>query len=246
MDPEKRKVLSSLILPAAFVVLIWLIKLLEISFHWNLGTLGIYPLHWKGLIGIVTAPLIHENWSHLMANSGPLLVLGGVIFYFYRSIAIKVFLLIYVMTGLWVWVMAREAYHIGASGVVYGLASFVFTSGVLRRDNRLLALSMLIVFLYGGLVWGVFPELFPEKNISWESHLMGLVAGVVTAFFYRQTGPPKKMYEWETQPEEELPDWYPEDQPPGDNAEPQPHPPDQPPPTVNYIYKENREKESQG
>lgn len=246
MDPEKKKILRSLLFPCCFVALLWLIKLFEVTQHIDLYFLGIYPMHWKGLIGIITSPLIHENWSHLMANSGPMLVLGGVVFYFYKKIAWNVFLLIYFMTGFWVWVLARDAYHIGASGIVYGLASFVFTSGLLRRDNRLLALSMLVVFLYGGLVWGIFPQLFPDKNISWESHLMGLIAGVIIAFYYRDYGPPKKVYEWENEEEEEdeTPEWYPDEPSATDNTPPAPDKPDPPqPPRINYIYKKDSSKE---
>lgn len=254
MDPDKKKILQSLIPPGLFVALLWLIKGIEVTFNISLVHLGIYPQHWKGLIGIFTSPLIHENWSHLLSNSGPLLVLGGVIFYFYRSVSYSVFFLIYIMTGLWVWSMGREAYHIGASGVVYGLVAFVFTSGVLRRDSRLLALSMLVVFLYGSLVWGVFPELFPEKNISWESHLMGFLSGFVVAFYYRRKGPPPKEYKWEEEEDEEFPYWMTTDVPETLPDAPPALPPVEPPaeireenkpimsgqPRIIYEYKEGK------
>jgi membrane associated rhomboid family serine protease len=133
----------------------------------------------------------------LFANSVPLFVLGGSLFYFYREISVKTFLLIYFITGVCVWMGAREAYHIGASGVVYGLASFLFFSGIFRRDGRLLAITMLVTFLYGSMVWGIFPDVYPEENISWESHLWGLITGMILAFYFRKLGPQQKKYDWE-------------------------------------------------
>lgn len=249
MDTEKKRIYYSLLFPAILVASMWLLKIIEITFHWNLAFLGILPLHKSGLTGILTSPFIHENWSHLMANSGPLIILGAVVFYFYRDIAFRVFGLIWLLTGLWVWCMAREAYHIGASGVVYGLATFVFTSGLLRRDNRLLALSLLVVFLYGSLIWGIFPQLFPEKNISWESHLMGIVAGIVVAVYYRKYGPTRKVYDWgDEDDDDEVPEWYPEtSQPPPPQSQhadiqeenKEENPPVEPP-SINYIFREKK------
>ncbi len=102
--------------------------------------------------------------------------------------------MVYLITGLWVWYWGREAYHIRVSGVVYGLASFLFFSGLIRRDNRLLAITFLVAFLYGSLGWGIFPEIFRKQNISWESHLMGMLSGVVLAFYYKGDGPQAKRY----------------------------------------------------
>ncbi len=240
MELEKKKLIHSLFYPLLFVLLIGAVKLAEVLMHTSFAEYGIYPLHWSGLPGIIVSPLLHEDWSHLLANSGPLLILGSVIFYFYRAISFRVIGLIYFMTGLWVWLMAREAYHIGASGVVYGMASFVFTSGILRKDSRLMAVSLLVVFLYGGLLWGLFPQLFPEKNISWESHLMGIIAGIVTAVYYRREGPPKRRYEWEDEEEEEVPEWFPEEvsEQPKEGEETQKSPAPGNSFTVNYIYKE--------
>lgn len=202
MANEKQNILKSLIPPALFLVLLWLIKLGEVLAHIDLRFLGIYPLKAEGLIGIITAPLIHGDFKHLSANSVPLFVLGASLFYFYKEIAIKTTVIIYLITGLCVWVGGREAWHIGASGVVYGLAGFLFFSGIFRRDNRLLAITMMVTFLYGSLVWGVFPDFFPEENISYESHFWGLVTGSVLAFYFRKEGPQRKKYQWEI--EEEL------------------------------------------
>jgi membrane associated rhomboid family serine protease len=202
MDSERKRLVKSFVLPGLFIFILWVIKAVEVIGDFSLGFLGVYPLKAHGLIGIVTAPLIHSDFSHLFANSVPLLVLGAALVYFYREIAIKVFALMYLMVGIWVWVFAREAYHIGASGVVYGLASFIFLSGLIRRNKRLIALAMVVAFLYGSFVWGVFPEFFPEQNISWESHMMGIVAGMILAVYYRKEGPQREKYSWEI--EEEL------------------------------------------
>jgi membrane associated rhomboid family serine protease len=203
---EKQKIFKSLIPPFLFILLLWLIKVGEILTHTELTFLGIYPLRASGLLGILTSPLIHKDTDHLMANSIPLFVLGGSLFYFYREIALKVLALILLITGLSVWIGGREAYHIGASGVVYGLASFLFTSGIIRREPRLLAITMLVTFLYGSMVWGIFPDFFPERNISYEAHLWGLVSGILLAFYYKKEGPQRRKYDWELEEELELDD----------------------------------------
>jgi membrane associated rhomboid family serine protease len=203
MEQEKKHLLQSLYPPGLFLIAIWIIWLGEWLSGIDLGFLGIYPLTAKGLTGIITGPLIHANLSHLFANSVPLFILGACLFYFYREIAYKTFVLIYLLTGISVWLGAREAYHIGASGIVYGLASFLFFSGIFRRDIRLMAITMFVTFLYGSMVWGIFPEMFPEKNISWESHLWGLIVGMVLAFYFRKEGPQKKKYDWEDEEDDE-------------------------------------------
>ncbi len=198
MNKEKRKLYKSLRVPIILVILIWLVKLIEVVFGIRLGYLGIKPLSTEGLIGIVTSPLVHGDFSHLMANTLPLFFLSAGLFYFYRKIAYTVFILIYLITGLWVWVFARDAYHIGASGVVYGLASFLFFSGVFRKDMRFAAISLIIAFVYGGMLWGILPI---KAQMSWESHLMGLIAGLVIAYFFRNEGPKRKKYQWEEEEE---------------------------------------------
>lgn len=202
MGNEKRNILKSLTPPALFIALLWLIKLGEILTHTDLHFLGVYPLKVQGLPGIFTAPLIHGDIKHLSANSVPLFVLGASLFYFYKELSIKTTVLIYLLSGACVWLGGRASWHIGASGVVYGLAGFLFFSGIFRRDNRLLAITMLVTFLYGSLVWGVFPDFFPEENISYESHFWGLVTGSILAFYFRKDGPKRKKYQWEI--EEEL------------------------------------------
>lgn len=204
MVNEKRKILRSVLPPAIFLLLIWIIKLGEIFSNTDLGFLGVYPLKFSGLTGIFTSPLIHSDIKHISANSVPLFVLGGMLMYFYRNISFKVFALIYFISGICVWLGAREAYHIGASGVVYGLAGFLFFSGIFRREKTQMVITLLVTFLYGSMVWGIFPDFYPEENISYESHFWGLAIGSILAFYYRKEGPQRRKYQWEIDEEIEA------------------------------------------
>jgi len=195
----RKKFFLSLIIPVTFVFLMWLVKIVEILFEIDLSDLGIYPRSLKGLPGIIVSPLIH---THLFNNSLPLLLLSIALFYFYSEIAIKISSITYILTGLLVWLWGREAWHIGASGLVYGLASFLFFSGLIRRYFRLIALSLLVVFLYGEMVWGLFPGIY--KNISWESHMLGFFSGILLAVWYRKEGPQRPVYEWMEEDVEEV------------------------------------------
>mgnify|MGYP002867323965 CR=1 FL=1 len=203
-DPEKLKIYRSVVYPAMLLAVMWIVRLADMWFDLGLNEYGLYPLQARGLPGILTSPLLHADLAHLFANSIPFLVLGSFLFFFYREIAWLILALLWLLTGAWVWVLARGGTcHIGASGVVYGLAAFLFFSGLIRRERGLLVITMLVAFLYGGLVWGVFPQLFPDKPISWESHLMGFVAGLVLAVYYRREGPQRRQYEWEDEEDEE-------------------------------------------
>jgi membrane associated rhomboid family serine protease len=196
----RKKLLLSLIIPGIFVFLMWLVKIIEILFEIDLSDLGIYPLTARGLPGIIFSPFIHADLNHLVNNSLPLFLLSVALFYFYSEIALKVFSWTYLLTGILVWFGGREAWHIGASGLVYGLASFLFFSGIIRKYYRLVALSLLVVFLYGEMVWGLFPGIY--KNISWESHMLGFFSGIVLAIWYRKEGPQMPIYEWMEEEEE--------------------------------------------
>jgi membrane associated rhomboid family serine protease len=198
----RKKMLLSMLIPAIFVILMWLVKISEILFDINLSFLGIYPLTAKGLAGIFFSPFIHSNFNHLFNNSLPFFFLATALFYFYSEVAVKVFSWTYFLTGLFVWLAGREAWHIGASGLVYGLASFLFFSGILRKHFRLIALSLLIVFLYGSMVWGIFPDVY--KNVSWESHMLGFFSGLLLALWYRKEGPQQPLYEWMNDDDEEV------------------------------------------
>lgn len=196
-DEEKIKVFRSIFYPMVFAILIWTIMGIDVVFELDLHRFGLYPLQIKGLPGIFTSPFLHADFAHLFANTIPLLILGSLLFYFYRDIAWMILSLLYLITGVWVWFLGDEgSLHIGASGVIYGIASFLFFSGIIRREKGLMVITMLVAFLYGGLIWGLFPQLFPNKPISWESHLMGLLAGLVLAMYYRDFGPQRQEWNW--------------------------------------------------
>lgn len=209
-EPEKKRIFISIAIPMLLVLALWVIKAADTLFDLDLNRFGLIPLSGRGAIGIVTSPLLHADWSHLFANSVPLLILGTFLFYFYRDIAWMILGLIYLITGVWVWTFARgNGIHIGASGVVYGLVSFLFFSGIIRREKSTMVITVLVAFLYGGLIWGLFPQLFPRQPISWESHLMGLLAGLILALYYRRQGPQKKEHDWgDEDSEEDPPDAY--------------------------------------
>ena len=170
-------------LTLSFILILWIVKFVEWTKDVDLGFYGILPRTVKGSIGIITGPLIHGDTIHLMSNTIPLIILGVGLFYFYHRIASEVFIWIYLASGFWVWIIGREAYHIGSSGLVYGLVMFIFWGGILRRNPRSLAISMIIFFLYGGMIYGLFPV---DESISWESHVMGSVAGIFLAFYFKK------------------------------------------------------------
>jgi membrane associated rhomboid family serine protease len=198
----RKKLLLSMIIPGIFIFFMWLVKIVEVLFELDFTGFGIFPLTGKGLPGIIFSPFIHADFKHLFNNSLPLFFLSVALFYFYSEVALKVFIWTFFITGILVWVAGRDAWHIGASGLVYGLASFLFFSGIIRRYFRLIALSLLIVFLYGSMVWGIFPGVY--RNVSWESHMLGFFSGVVLAVVYRKEGPQRPVYEWMEEDEAEM------------------------------------------
>ena len=207
-DEEKLRIYRSLRFPVMITLLMWLIKGMDMIFDLGLNEWGLYPLQVKGLPGIFTSPFLHADLAHLFANTVPFLILCSFLFYFYKDIAWMILFLIYLITGIWVWVYARGgSAHIGASGVIYGLASFLFFSGMIRRETGLLVITMLVAFLYGGLIWGIFPQLFPNQPISWESHFMGLLAGTILAVYYRKQGPQRKTWDWGEEDEDDDGSW---------------------------------------
>lgn len=194
VDFYRKKLLLSTIIPGILVFVMWLVKIIEVLFGLDLANLGIYPLTKRGLPGIIFSPFIHADFNHLFNNTLPLFFLSVALFYFYSEVAFRVFFSTYFLTGFMVWLGGRAGWHIGASGLVYGLASFLFFSGIIRRHFRLIALSLLIVFLYGSMVWGIFPGVY--KNVSWESHMLGFFSGAILAVWYRNEGPQRPVYEW--------------------------------------------------
>lgn len=168
----------------SFIFILWFVKALEYAIDADFSNFGILPRTLHGSIGIITSPFIHGDIYHLISNTFPLIILGIGILYYYPRIGHQVILLIYIMTGFWVWVAAREAFHIGASGIVYGMFAFLLVGGFIRRDRRTLSVSFALLFIYGS---SMFSGLIPTTaSISWESHLMGFAAGVFSAFYFRQ------------------------------------------------------------
>jgi membrane associated rhomboid family serine protease len=201
MRPEERSILKSFLPGLFFVMVLWVIKGIELHYDKSFVEFGIFPGDLNSLKGIITMPFIHGDVSHLFSNSVPLVILLAFMFYFYRELAMKVILYIWLLQGIWLWLGGRETWHIGASGIVYGLASFVLLSGLLRKERRLMALSLIVVFLYGGMVWGFFPLFI---GISWEAHLFGAIAGCVLAWGYRKEGPQAEVIDWGEENEETV------------------------------------------
>tara|TARA_B110000037_G_scaffold217266_1_gene277964 strand:+ start:8330 stop:8998 length:669 start_codon:yes stop_codon:yes gene_type:complete len=183
-----------IIVPICAIVLIWMVYWVEITFNYNFNNYGILPQKIRGLKGVFFSPFIHGSTSHLFNNSVPLFILLGFLFFFYRIVAFKVLVVGTILTGILTWTYARNSYHIGASGVIYLLFSFIFFSGILRKHYRLVALSLIVVFLYGGLIWYVFPI---DDGVSWEGHLSGFLTGLMLTFLYKNKGPQKREFNYE-------------------------------------------------
>lgn len=206
---EKNRIRESLLWPFYFVVLLWVIKVFEVLSQTDLAVFGIYPRSLRGIIGIFTAPLIHGdargndilgNYSHLFSNTMPLIVLGFMILYSYRQIAAKLIAIIWFGSGALVWLAARNSYHIGASMLIYGMAFFIFFSGVFRRDVRAIALACIVVMFYGSMVWGLLPI---QSGVSWEGHISGALMGITCAYIFRHVNP-RARYQWELEEEPET------------------------------------------
>jgi len=189
------RLINSFTYPFIFVSLLWIIMIFQVISGISLADLGVFPRTLIGLRGIVLMPLIHANYFHLWSNTFPLIILGASLNYFYPEVSGRTWIIIYLLTGILVWLFARPDVHIGASGVIYGLAAFLFFGGLFRKDNRLKAISLLILIYYGGIFWGVFPI---DPHISWEGHLFGAFSGIFAAFIYRHKGSKPKKHDWET------------------------------------------------
>ena len=185
------------------IVLLWVIHFFNVKYNLNLSQFGVYPRTVGGLFGVITAPMVHsaDGYNHILNNSIPLLIMGWALFYFYRPIAIKIFILSWLVTGFFVWISARPSFHIGMSGVLYSLLFFIFFSGVFISDSRLLTVALFVVFLYGSMVCGIFPY---DWSISFESHFFGSITGIVLAIFYRKEGESFRRQKTQWEIEEEL------------------------------------------
>ena len=194
--------LNAVVIPFVMVFVIWFVYWIEYYFHTNFNNYGIFPKSIKGLRGIIFSPFIHSSTKHLFNNSVPLAVMLWALYYFYNKIANVILFGGLLLTGVLTWSFARPSFHIGASGVVYLLVSFIFFSGVFRKYYRLVALSLTVVFLYGSMIWYIFPM---EDKISWEGHLSGFIVGFVFAYLYKNKGPKQEQFQFSENKEfEEL------------------------------------------
>ena len=180
--------------PVLFVLIIWIVFWIEVRFGVHFNDYGIYPQTLKGLRGIIFSPFIHSSMEHLYHNTIPLFVLSTALFYFYQKISWKVLVYGILLSGLLTWCIGRPANHIGASGLIYVLMSFTLFKGIFSKNFRLIAVSMVVVFLYGSMIWYVFPV---KDKMSWEGHLSGLIVGLIFAIYFRRSIPQPKKYEWE-------------------------------------------------
>lgn len=183
-----------ILVPMVAVLLIWTVFWVEVRFGVNFNEWGVYPRTLKGLRGVIFSPMIHGSVEHLYNNTIPLAILSAALVYFYRPITWKVLFWGWLLSGTLTWIIGRPSFHIGASGLIYVLASFIFFKGIFTKHYRLVALSMLVVFIYGGLLWYIFPL---EEGISWEGHLAGFLCGLALAAILPSYAPPPRKYEWE-------------------------------------------------
>ncbi|HTQ00830.1 MAG TPA: rhomboid family intramembrane serine protease [Casimicrobiaceae bacterium] len=182
-----------------FVAGLAVIHLVGWALGLDLARFGVHPRDAVGLAGIVTAPLLHGDLAHLASNALPLLIAGTALIYLYPDSSRFVLPAVYLGPGLLVWAFGRDSIHIGASGLVYGIVAYVFVAGILRRDRRAWAVSVLVAWCYGALVWGVLPI---KVGVSWETHLAAAAIGVALAFALRHRDvPPRKRYSWEIEGE---------------------------------------------
>ncbi len=182
MEKSVKKFISSLKFSGFIIAVIWAVHIWTIISQISLSRFGIFPREPDGWIGIFTAPLIHGSWEHLISNSAPLFVTATMIYFFYKRAALASFFFIYVLTGASVWLFGRSVYHIGASGVVYGLVAFIFWSGIFRRNIKSIILALIVIILYSGYLGGILPV---QEGISWESHLMGGIVGILVAYIFK-------------------------------------------------------------
>lgn len=190
-------------LAVVFVALLWLIQLTNAGLGLGLERFGVRPRAWAGLPGILAAPLLHSGFAHLTENSLPLLVMVTGMLYLYPYSSLKVIPAVYLGPGAFVWLVGRPSAHVGASGLIYGLVAYIFLAGLIRRDRRAVAASLLVYFLYATLAWGVFPL---HSGLSWETHLAAVLIGLTLAFFLRRFDmPPRKRYDWEDEVEQPQP-----------------------------------------
>jgi membrane associated rhomboid family serine protease len=191
------------------LAVVWLSFFLQLLIGPEMAQMGLRPRSVDGLLGLLTTPLLHGSFAHLLSNSVPLFVGIVAMLFLYPNSSLRVLPILYVGSAALAWIFGRSSVHIGASGLVYGLLSYVFLAGLLRRDLRSVGVSLMVWFFYGSMVWGVLPL---AERTSWELHASGFLLGLLTAWIYRDWDrPPVKTYDWELEDIEQGDDEYPND-----------------------------------
>lgn len=204
---EKKRARLALLPAIVFVVVVWMAFIVDYAgvFTWDFSRLGILPGVVDGLVGIIFSPFIHSSFSHLLSNTLPLLILIWFLFYFYSKIAFGAFICLWLSSGFLTWIIGRGSYHVGASGLVFGLLFFLFFSGIFRKYIPLVAVSLIVAFIYGSTIWSIFPITeMVDASISWEGHLSGAVSGLIFAIVFRKQGPQKPEVVWEEEDSDDV------------------------------------------
>jgi len=204
---EKRQFINAVFIPTVVGILMILSFLLEKGMDWDFHTGGVFPRRFESIWGVFTLIFIHADWGHLANNVVSFVLLGSFLYFFYKQIATRVLLISYVVSGLILWAIGRDSWHIGASGLIYSIAFFLFFSGIIRKHVPLIALSLVVAFIYGGMIWHIFPWTIQDP-ISWEGHLAGGLIGFILSVWYRKEGPQKPLVQWdENEDEDETVDY---------------------------------------
>ncbi len=198
---EKKKFYYAIFIPVIIGILMVLSFLLEEGMNWDFHTGGVFPRRIENIWGIFTIIFIHSGWDHLINNLIAFLILGTLLYYFYSDLASKVLIISYICSGFILWVIGRENWHVGASGLIYSIAFFLFFSGIIRKHVPLIAISLIVAFIYGSMIWHIFPWQIQDP-VSWEGHLAGGITGLVLSIIFKNEGPQKPVKIWADEDDE--------------------------------------------
>ena len=199
----KRQFIHAIFIPVIIGILMILSFVLEKGMDWDFHTAGVYPRRIENIWGIFTLVFVHADWSHLTNNIISFVLLSSFLYYFYKELASKIMMLSYVSSGFILWIIGRDNWHVGASGWIYSLAFFLFFSGLIRKHIPLIAISLIVAFIYGSMIWHIFPWQ-NQDPVSWEGHLAGGFVGVVLSVWYRNSEPQKPVQIWDDDADESL------------------------------------------
>ena len=203
---NKQQFVNSIFIPFIIGIIMILCFILEKGMDWDFHTAGVFPRRIENLWGVFTLVFVHADWSHLANNVISFVLLGCLLYYFYKELASKVLILSYLFSGLILWFIGRDSWHIGASGLIYSIAFFLFFSGIIRKYVPLIAISLVVAFIYGSMVWHIFPWQ-QQDPISWEGHLAGGIIGLVLSVLFRNEGPQKPIKIWEAETDDTVEFW---------------------------------------